>query len=84
MPYRYVWPAELDLMARIAGMRLRERWSGGAASRSPAKASRTCRCGRRCPKGDDRGGDDALVVLATFLSLARAVQRRAISPAGVA
>ena len=27
MPYRYVWPAELDLMARIAGMRLRERWS---------------------------------------------------------
>ena len=28
MPFRYVWPAELDLMARIAGMRLRERWSG--------------------------------------------------------
>jgi hypothetical protein len=28
MPYRYVWPAELDLMARIAGMRLRQR-SGG-------------------------------------------------------
>jgi SAM-dependent methyltransferase len=27
MPFRYVWPAELDLMARIAGMRLRERWS---------------------------------------------------------
>ncbi|HEX4127083.1 MAG TPA: SAM-dependent methyltransferase, partial [Acidimicrobiales bacterium] len=27
MPYRYVWPAELDLMARIGGMRLRERWS---------------------------------------------------------
>jgi len=27
-PFRYVWPAELDLMARIAGMRLRERWSG--------------------------------------------------------
>jgi SAM-dependent methyltransferase len=26
-PHRYVWPAELDLMARIAGMRLRERWS---------------------------------------------------------
>jgi hypothetical protein len=27
MPYRYVWPSELDLMARIAGMSLRERWS---------------------------------------------------------
>ncbi|WP_043628441.1 class I SAM-dependent DNA methyltransferase [Nonomuraea candida] len=24
---RYVWPSELDLMARIAGMRLHERWS---------------------------------------------------------
>jgi SAM-dependent methyltransferase len=28
MPFRYVWPAELDLMAELAGMRLRERWSG--------------------------------------------------------
>jgi len=25
---RYVWPSELDLMARLAGMRLRERWGG--------------------------------------------------------
>jgi SAM-dependent methyltransferase len=25
-PFRYVWPSELDLMARIAGLRLRERW----------------------------------------------------------
>jgi SAM-dependent methyltransferase len=28
IPFRYVWPAELDLMAQLAGMRLRERWSG--------------------------------------------------------
>jgi hypothetical protein len=27
-PYRYVWPAELDLMARIAGLHRRERWAG--------------------------------------------------------
>ena len=27
-PFRYVWPAELDLMAQLAGMRLRERWAG--------------------------------------------------------
>ncbi|MBA2624752.1 MAG: methyltransferase domain-containing protein [Acidimicrobiia bacterium] len=27
-PYRYVWPSEFDLMARLAGMTLRERWSG--------------------------------------------------------
>ena len=26
--YRYVWPSELDLMARLAGLRLRDRWSG--------------------------------------------------------
>lgn len=28
VPFRYVWPAELDLMARIAGLRLRDRWGG--------------------------------------------------------
>ena len=27
-PFRYVWPSELDLMAQLAGMRLRERWGG--------------------------------------------------------
>jgi SAM-dependent methyltransferase len=27
VPFRYVWPAELDLMARLAGMTRRERWS---------------------------------------------------------
>ena len=26
-PFRYVWPSELDLMAQLAGMELRERWS---------------------------------------------------------
>ena len=25
---RYAWPSELDLMARLAGLRLRERWAG--------------------------------------------------------
>jgi hypothetical protein len=25
---RYIWPSEMDLMARIAGLRLRDRWSG--------------------------------------------------------
>ena len=27
---RYAWPAELDLMARLAGMRLQDRWGGWA------------------------------------------------------
>jgi SAM-dependent methyltransferase len=26
MPFRYAWPSEYDLMAQLAGMRLRERW----------------------------------------------------------
>lgn len=26
-PFRYVWPSELDLMAQLAGMSLRERWA---------------------------------------------------------
>jgi SAM-dependent methyltransferase len=42
-PYRYVWPAELDLMGRLAGFRLRDRWDGwkGApfTSESPAHVS---------------------------------------------
>ncbi len=33
VPFRYVWPSELDLMARLAGLRLRDRWDGW--SRAP-------------------------------------------------
>jgi SAM-dependent methyltransferase len=33
VPFRYAWPEELDLMAQLAGMRLRERW--GDRSRQP-------------------------------------------------
>ena len=43
LPFRYVWPSELDLMARIAGMTLRERWSGWTrepfTSESPSHVS---------------------------------------------
>jgi SAM-dependent methyltransferase len=27
-PFRYVWPSELDLMARLAGLALHDRWAG--------------------------------------------------------
>lgn len=36
IPFRYVWPSELDLMARLAGMSLRERW--GSWRRDPFTA----------------------------------------------
>ena len=39
LPFRYVWPAELDLMARLAGMTLRERWSDW--SRAPFTSDST-------------------------------------------
>ena len=38
-PFRYVWPSELDLMARCSGMVLRDRWSGW--NRSPFTADST-------------------------------------------
>jgi SAM-dependent methyltransferase len=28
VPFRYAWPSELDLMAQLAGLSLRERWAG--------------------------------------------------------
>ena len=38
---RYAWPSELDLMARIAGLRLKERWA--TWTREPLTAtSRNC------------------------------------------
>ncbi|HEU5037114.1 MAG TPA: class I SAM-dependent methyltransferase [Nocardioides sp.] len=39
VPFRYVWPSELDLMARIAGMRLEHRWDDW--DRSPFTAAST-------------------------------------------
>jgi SAM-dependent methyltransferase len=39
-PYRYVWPSELDLMARLAGFRLEHRWASWDRSLFSAKSSR--------------------------------------------
>jgi SAM-dependent methyltransferase len=39
VPCRYVWPSELDLMARLAGLELRERWADW--DRSPFTAGST-------------------------------------------
>jgi SAM-dependent methyltransferase len=38
-PGRYIWPSELDLMARLAGLELRERWADW--DRSPFTAEST-------------------------------------------
>ncbi len=39
VPFRYVWPAELDLMAQLAGMARRERW--GDWTREPFTSDST-------------------------------------------
>ena len=49
-PYRYVWPSELDLMARLAGFRLRHRWAGWDRRPSPPTARARSRCSRGTPE----------------------------------
>ena len=40
IPFRYAWPSELDLMAELAGMSLRERWSGWKRERFTSDSSK--------------------------------------------
>lgn len=40
VPFRYVWPAELDLMAALAGLRLRDRWAGWKGEPFTAESER--------------------------------------------
>jgi hypothetical protein len=46
VPFRYVWPSELDLMAEIAGMTCASAGRDGTESPSRTRAGRTCRSGR--------------------------------------
>ncbi len=39
-PFRYAWPAQLDLMAQLAGLELRERWSGWAREPFTSESSK--------------------------------------------
>lgn len=45
-PGRYAWPAELDLMARLAGMTLENAGAAGSVSRSRARGRSTSPSGR--------------------------------------
>ena len=40
IPFRYAWPAEMDLMARIAGMTLKHRWEGWDRSALTAESEK--------------------------------------------
>jgi SAM-dependent methyltransferase len=39
IPFRYAWPAEMDLMARIAGLSLKYRWAGWDRSAFTAESA---------------------------------------------
>ena len=38
---RLIWPSEMNLMARLAGLRLTERWEAGSGSHSAPRADCT-------------------------------------------
>jgi SAM-dependent methyltransferase len=48
---RYAWPAELDLMGRLAGLRLRERWGGWRREPFTAASERHVSVYERPPAG---------------------------------
>jgi len=47
-PYRYVWPSELDLMAKITGSGSGTAGRAGTGRRSPPTAAARSRCSRNC------------------------------------
>ena len=49
--YRYVWPSELDLMARLAGLRLEHRWAGWDRSPFTADSASQVAVYRKPPDG---------------------------------
>ncbi|MDQ7803448.1 class I SAM-dependent methyltransferase [Amycolatopsis sp. A133] len=40
IPFRYAWPAEMDLMARIAGLKLKHRWADWDRSEFTAESTK--------------------------------------------
>ena len=51
-PFRYVWPSELDLMARIAGLTLEHRWAGWDRAPFTGDSASHVSVWRRPPAGD--------------------------------
>ena len=50
-PFRYAWPAELDLMARLAGLRLVHRWSDWDRSAYTSESTRHVSAWQRSEAG---------------------------------
>ena len=52
---RYAWPAELDLMARLAGLRLRDRWEDWAGNAFTSKSTKHVSVYEKQPAEGDGG-----------------------------
>ena len=52
---RYVWPSELDLMARLAGLRLRDRWEDWAGNAFTSNSTMHVSVYEKAPGQDDGG-----------------------------
>lgn len=52
LPMRYAWPAELDLMARLAGLELEHRWGGWERTQFTATSSMHVSLYRKPSSGD--------------------------------
>jgi SAM-dependent methyltransferase len=59
MPFRYVWPSELDLMARMAGMELRERWADWDRQPFTSESTKHISVWEKPAPGSDAAGSDA-------------------------
>jgi SAM-dependent methyltransferase len=55
-PYRYVWPSELDLMGRVAGLRLRDRWAGWDREPFSADSRQQVAVFEKLPEGPQPAG----------------------------
>jgi hypothetical protein len=53
IPFRYVWPSELDLMAQLAGMSLRERWAGWKREPFPSDSEKHVSVWQKRPRRID-------------------------------
>lgn len=58
--HRYAWPSELDLMARIAGLRLRERWADWQRSPFTAESREHVSVWEKPAQADRRRPDDGV------------------------
>ena len=75
---RYAWPGELDLMARLAGLRLRERWADWAGSPFTSSSKRHVSVYEKSTADGERDAGRAMADQPTFGDFALGLEGLAI------